>query len=106
MLNLGGDDNLQRMTSTVYAQAIVERYVEAALVEDGFHPHDILNEYRDIRGSLHSPHGRLLGVRTYESYIAQIRAQGTRESVPYQRVLRAINRDLLLPRWVGGRWVV
>ena len=49
MLNLGGDDDLIRMASTVYAQAIVERYVEAALVEDGFHPQSILRRYPEIR---------------------------------------------------------
>lgn len=49
VLNLGGDDDLIRMASTVYAQAIVERYVEAALVEDGFHPQSILRRYPEIR---------------------------------------------------------
>jgi photosystem II P680 reaction center D1 protein len=93
------------MVSTINAQLLVERYVEAALVSDGFHPQAILDEYRDIRGSLHYPTGRLLGVRTYESYVSQIRELGTRESVPYRRVLRTINRDLLLLRWIGGRWV-
>ncbi|KAJ0427304.1 putative ribosomal protein S4/S9 [Helianthus annuus] len=103
--NWGGNDDLGRMVSTINAQLLVERYVEAALVSDGFHPQAILNEYRDIRGSLHSPQGHLLSVRTYESYVTQIRELGTRESVPYRRVLRAINHDLLLPRRIGNRWV-
>ncbi|KAC9255310.1 hypothetical protein E3N88_46109 [Mikania micrantha] len=99
LLNLGGSDDLRRMVSTIHAQLIVERYVEAALVEDGFHPPEIVSQYRDIRGSLHSPQGRLLGVRTYESYVTQIRGHGTRESVPYRRLLRAIHHyDILLSR--------
>ncbi|KAL8223268.1 hypothetical protein R6Q57_020667 [Mikania cordata] len=99
LLNLGGSDDLRRMVSTIHAQLIVERYVEAALVDDGFHPTEIVSQYRDIRGSIHCPQGRLLGVRTYESYVTQIRAHGTRESVPYRRVLRAIhNSDILLSR--------
>ncbi|XP_071734021.1 cytochrome c oxidase subunit 2-like [Rutidosis leptorrhynchoides] len=103
--NLGGSDNLLRLVSTIDAQLLVERYVEAALVDDGFHPQAVLNGYRDIRGSLHYPQGRLLSVRTYESYVTQIRELGTRGSVPYRRVLRAIHRDLLLPRRIGNRWV-
>jgi hypothetical protein len=96
VLNWGGNDDLRRMVSTINAQLIVERYVEAALVDDGFHPQAILEQYRDIRGSIHSPQGRLLDVRTYESYVTQIREHGTRESVPYRRVLRAIHRSDIL----------
>jgi hypothetical protein len=103
--NWGGNDDLGRMVSTINAQLLVERDVEAALVIDGFHPQAILNGYRDIRGSLHYPQGHLLSVRTYESYVTQIRELGTRESVPYRRVLRTINHDLLLPRRIGNRWV-
>lgn len=104
--NLGGNDDLRRMVSTINAQLLVERSVEAALVSDGFPPQAIVDQYRDIRGVLHSPQGRLLGVRTYESYVTQIMESGTRESVPYRRVLSAINRcDLLLPRRVGDRWI-
>nr|YP_010944233.1 ATPase subunit 1 [Synotis nagensium]WLW15869.1 ATPase subunit 1 [Synotis nagensium] len=106
VLNFGGNDDLRRMVSTIDAQAIVERYVEAALVDDGFHPRAILRRYHEIRSVLHSPQGQLLGVRAYESYLSQIREHGTRDSVPYRRVLRAIDRcDLLLPRRIGGRWV-
>jgi hypothetical protein len=106
VLNFGRNDDLRRMVSTIDAQMIVERSVEAALVDDGFHPGSIVGRYRDIRGLLHSPQGQLLGVRTYESYVTQIMGLGTRESVPYRRVLRAIDRcDLLLPRRIGGRWV-
>jgi photosystem II P680 reaction center D1 protein len=87
--NFGGDDNLRRMVSTINAQLIVERSVEAALVQDQIHP-GIIHEYQEIRDALHYPRGRLMGVRTYQSYVTQIMERGTRESVPYRRVLRAI----------------
>jgi hypothetical protein len=97
--NWGGSDDLRRMVSTIDAQMIVERSVEAALVDDGFHPGSIVGRYRDIRGLLHSPQGQLLSVRTYESYLTEMRELGTRESVPYRRVLRAIHSmDLVLER--------
>ncbi|XP_051115583.1 uncharacterized protein LOC127240799 [Andrographis paniculata] len=98
-LNLGGDTNLHRMISIIDLQLIVERSIEAALVDDGIHPTDIIPRYANIRGIIHSPQGSLLSERTYGSYVNQIREQGTRQSVPYQRIRRAIlSYDLVFPR--------
>ncbi|KAI4297957.1 hypothetical protein L6164_037810 [Bauhinia variegata] len=94
-LNVGGD--LRRMVSIINAQFLVERYVEAALVDDGFPANSILANYRLLRGILHSPQGELFTEQTYNSYVTQIRERGTRQSVPYRRILRAIhNSDLFL----------
>lgn len=91
--NQGGNDNLRRMVSTVGAQMIIERSVEEALVHDEvLNPDFIRHRYPEIRDVLHYPRGRLMGVRTYESYVTQIMERGTRESVPYRRVLQAIAR--------------
>lgn len=100
VLNLGGrTDDLDRMVSILHAQVIVERYVEAALVDDGFPTYSILYQYREIRGLIHSPRGELLSPSTYNSYVTLIREHGTRESVPYRRILRAIqNNEILLER--------
>lgn len=99
LLNFGGNDDLRHMLSIIDAQVIVERYVEAALIDDGFNSHSILSRYTNIRGILHSPQGRLLSQHTYDSYVTQIREHGTRESVPYRRIMRAIqNYDLFLER--------
>lgn len=99
LLNLGGNDDLGRMVSIIDNQVVVERSVEAALVEDGFRRESIMARYTEIRGILHSPQGELLSNRTYESYVTQIRERGTRQSVPYRRIVRAIqNFDLLLER--------
>jgi hypothetical protein len=99
ILHLGHIDDLRQMVSIIDAQVIVERDVEAALVHDGFRPNSILAHYREIRGILHSPRGQPLSERTYNSYVTQIRLEGTRQSIPYRRILRAIQRyDLLLER--------
>ena len=99
ILNFGGDDNLRRMVSIIDTQMLVERHVEAALVDDGFHPNSIGLRYNQIRGALHSPQGELLSERAYQSYVTQIRERGTRNSVPYRRILSQIrNYDLLLER--------
>lgn len=54
LLNFGGNDDLRRMISTIDSQVIVERYIEAALVDDGFRPQSILYRMKDIRGFIHS----------------------------------------------------
>ncbi|KAG6467637.1 hypothetical protein ZIOFF_074506 (mitochondrion) [Zingiber officinale] len=95
LLNLGGNDDLGRMVSIIDNQVVVERDVEAALVEEGFRRESILASYTEIRGILHSPQGELLSNRTYQFYVSQIRERGTRQSVPYRRIVRAIqNFDL------------
>ena len=100
LLNFGGNDGLRRMVSIIDAQFTVEQTVEAALVEDGYSPLSILGGYGEIRGFLHSPRGTLLSERTYLSYLNQIRESGTRNSVPYRRILEAIqNNHLLLDRF-------
>lgn len=97
LLNLGGNGDLERMVTIIDAQIRVEQYVESALVDDGFHPQSILAKYSQIRGLIHSPQGELLSERTYRSYVTHILENGTRESVPYRRIMRAIqNYDLLL----------
>lgn len=99
VLNFGGNGDLRRMVSIIDAQVIVERDVEAALVDDGFNPNSILDRYREIRGVLHSPQGELLSERTYHSYVTQIRERGTLQSVPYRRIISAIrNYNLFLER--------
>nr|UJP68227.1 Cytochrome c maturation subunit Fc1 [Ipomoea pes-caprae] len=99
ILNLGGNWDPQRLVSIIDTQVVVERHIEAALVADGFHPNSIMARFREIRGYIHSPQGELLSPRTYESYVTQIMERGTRQSVPYRRILRAIqNYDILLER--------
>nr|UJP68001.1 Cytochrome c maturation subunit Fc1 [Erycibe obtusifolia]UJP68021.1 Cytochrome c maturation subunit Fc1 [Erycibe obtusifolia] len=99
ILNFGGNGDIQRLVSIIDTQVVVERHIEAALVADGFHPNSIMARFREIRGYIHSPRGELFSPRTYESYVTQIRERGTRQSVPYRRVLRAIqNYDILLER--------
>nr|WMB96644.1 hypothetical protein [Solanum melongena]WMB96818.1 hypothetical protein [Solanum melongena]WMB97041.1 hypothetical protein [Solanum aethiopicum] len=102
-LNFGRDDGLERMVSILRNQVIVERDVEAALVNDGFSPQSILHRYSEIRHYLHSPQGELMTERTYGSYVSQIREGGTRQSIPYQRVIRAIRDSHLLLDRADGR---
>nr|UJP68198.1 Cytochrome c maturation subunit Fc1 [Dichondra micrantha] len=98
-LNIGRNGDIHRLVSIIETQFVVERHIEAALVADGFHPNSILARLPEIHGAIHSPRGELLSPRTYQSYLSQIREQGTRQSVPYRRLIQAIqNNDILLER--------
>jgi F-type H+-transporting ATPase subunit alpha len=98
-LGVGDPGDLGRMVTIITSQALVEINIERALLQDGWSAGSILAHYTDIRGIIHTPQGRLLSPRTYGSYVAQINEQGTRRSVPYQRIARALNNfDLLLER--------
>nr|QXI86857.1 ATPase subunit 1 [Lactuca serriola]QXI86899.1 ATPase subunit 1 [Lactuca serriola] len=100
---VGDPGNLERMVSIITNQVFIERSVEQALLQDGWGAGSILAQYTSIRGIVHTPQGRLLSPRTYESYVSQINEQGTRQSVPYRRIYRALNNfDLVLERAGGG----
>lgn len=100
LLDLGGDTgDLDRMVNIISTQAEIERHIEQALLEDGWSASSILEHYTNIRGIVHSPQGGLLSPQTYRSYLSQINEQGTRQSVPYRRILSALrNLDLFLER--------
>lgn len=71
--------------------------VEATLVNDGFSPDAVLNKRHQIRGFLFYPGGTSLSEKTYISYVRSLDTSGTHASVPYKRVIQAIeNQDLYL----------
>lgn len=75
----------------------LEKKIEAALVLDGINPINILNERHQIRGIVFYPRGTALSERTLNTYLSQIERSGTRQSLPYQRILRSLrNYDLRL----------
>ena len=91
------DRTLRESINVVELQFSIERRVEAALVADGFDPASILANRHRIRGVLFYPFWDLLTERTYRAYVTQIESNGTRESLPYRRVVRAVqNYDLFL----------
>lgn len=89
--------NEQILDSFLHHQLSIDRHVEAALVEDGCSPQVVFERRHQIRGFLFYPEGRALGEDTYAGYLTQILKNGTRQSIPYRRVIKAIrNSDLLL----------
>lgn len=71
-------------------QIVIEKKVEEALVSDGFHSERILAKRSDIRSLMFYPRGKLLSKTTYLQHAWSIDNFGTRDSVPYERVIKAI----------------
>lgn len=68
----------------------IEKYLEAALVEDGYSRQVLFEKRDEIRGLIFYPGGRALDESTYTRHLTQMETFGTRQSVPYRRILRAV----------------
>ena len=91
--------NLAEFAGRLERAVPIERNIEAALVFDGYHPDRIRLRINEIRGILftHPTRVLLLSEHTLDGYLNEIQTNGTRQSVPYLRVVRAIrNSNLLL----------
>ncbi|YP_008992388.1 hypothetical protein Salmi_Mp121 (mitochondrion) [Salvia miltiorrhiza] len=83
----------EEWASIIAAQIAVEEKIEAALLDDGFSPDAILDKRHQIRGFMFYPGGTSLTEPTYVGYVRSIDNLGTRASVPYKRVIQAIEND-------------
>jgi len=95
--SIGQKDDLRRLVDVVTTQMEIEKRVEAALVLDGVNPATLLEKRHQVRGFLFYPRGTSLSPATYHRHLNNMSLNGTRLSLPYQRVLRAVrSHDLLL----------
>ncbi|CDP17410.1 unnamed protein product [Coffea canephora] len=81
---------LEDQQEILASQIVIEKRVEEALVSDGFNSERILAKRSDIRSFMFYPHGKLLSKNTYLQHAWSIDNLGTRDSVPYERVIKAI----------------
>lgn len=81
--------------SIVAAQITVEERVETTLINDGFSPDAVLNKRHQIRGFLFYPGGTSLSEKTYVGYVKSLDNLGTHASIPYKRVIQAIEKHEL-----------
>lgn len=73
----------------------VQSTIENELVAGGVNPAMIAENRGNLRDLLfyHKTHeNELLSPQTIHRYVASIRENGTRDSIPYRKVLRAVNR--------------
>ncbi|KAK2995441.1 hypothetical protein RJ640_029073 [Escallonia rubra] len=74
----------------------IEKHIEGALVDDGYSRESVFEKRGQIRGIMFYPQGTGLSESTYLKYLKQIRENGTRDSIPYRRIQKAIkNYDLM-----------
>ena len=79
------------LDSFVRTQLHIEKHIEAALVEDGYARQVVFEKRHQIRGFLFYPGGKALYKETDDAHLEQIEHFGTRNSVPYRQVRRALN---------------
>lgn len=86
---------LDTVVELVYRQAEIERHIEASLISDGIPIYSYWRNLNRLRSVLFSPHGAPLSQATLTRHLQEIAQNGTRQSIPYRRVYRAIrNLDL------------
>ena len=91
--------DLPDFTGRLERAVMIERMIEAALVFDGYDPNRIRERITKIRELLfnHPTRVLLLSEHTLDRYLNEIQMNGTRQSVPYQRLVNAIrNSNLIL----------
>ncbi|GMP29875.1 hypothetical protein CsSME_00054649 [Camellia sinensis var. sinensis] len=93
----GLSHNTEVRDSFVETQLQIEKHIEGALVADGYSRESVLEKIDQIRGFLFYPAGKGLSETTYLKYLKEIRENGTRQSVPYRRIMKALQSyDLFL----------
>ncbi|XP_029126296.1 uncharacterized protein LOC114915594 [Cajanus cajan] len=92
------------------AQVQIERAIEKALLSDGYSRDELSqrNKRDEIRAFLFYPKGKLLSIKTYESYVKEVEF-GTHRSQPYKVLIKAISSSHLflqkvkkIKRWERG----
>lgn len=93
------------------AQVKIERAIEKALLSDGYSRDELSqrNKRDEIRGFLFYRNGKLLSMKTYDSYVKEVEL-GTHRSQPYKVLINAISSSNLflkkvkkIKRWELGR---
>ncbi|KAG4906104.1 hypothetical protein JHK82_044124 [Glycine max] len=84
-----GDLSDQQKDKVLNAQVKIERAIEKALLSDGYSRDELSqrNKRDEIRGFLFYRNGKLLSMKTYDSYVKEVEL-GTHRSQPYKPGLR------------------
>ena len=77
---------------------LLETRIEAALIGDGYRAEDLIRKRFEVRDVLfYKRDGQPFSEQTLRRYLSEIDNSGTRSSVPYRKVVRAIrNSDICL----------
>ncbi len=86
------DMELNTVVDLIYKQAEIEKFIEASLIDDGIPIESYWRNLNGLRSVLFSPRGTPLSTGTLTRYLREIARNGTRQSIPYRRVYRAIRQ--------------
>jgi hypothetical protein len=91
-------EDVTRQMDILHMRMLLETRVEAALIGDGCRAEDLIRKRFEVRDVLfYKRGGEPLAAQTLRRYLSEIDNTGTRSSVPYRRVVRAIqNSDICL----------
>lgn len=83
--------DLREQMEILEMRMLLEKRIEAALVEDGYRPADLIRKRLEVRDVLfYNNNARPFTEQTLRRYLSQIDNSGTRSSVPYRKVVTAI----------------
>lgn len=89
--------NLQLTTeqheSILETQLEIEKQIERALLSDGYSRESLIAKRHQIRGLLFYPRGTPFSESTYLQYLNQIGNNGVHHSIPYRRIIEAIEKN-------------
>lgn len=88
------------LVSMTYKQAIIDRRIQDVLINDGYSALSVLAKRGQLRDLIfYRGDTEPLSEATLNRYLGQISTLGTRDSLPYQKILRAIrNLNIILYR--------
>jgi hypothetical protein len=91
-------EDVTRQMDILHMRMLLETRVEAALIGDGCRAEDLIRKRFEVRDILfYKRGGEPLAAQTLRRYLSEIDNTGTRSSVPYRKVVRAIqNSDICL----------
>ncbi|KAL4308690.1 hypothetical protein GQ457_01G033900 [Hibiscus cannabinus] len=94
---LGKAMSLGEQEDIVETQLLIEKKIEQALLSDGYSKQALIEKRHQIRGFVFYPRGTPVSGSKYTKYLEDIEMFGTHRSLPYSRIIRAIqNMDLPL----------
>lgn len=97
--SLGRSYTPELQESILETQLKIENQIEEALLSDGYSRDSLIEKRHQIRGLLFYPRGTTFSESTYVRHLALIENYGVHRSLPYRRIIEAIqNHDLSLER--------
>ena len=89
-----GQNDIKLQEMLIAKLQIIEKSVEIALLEDGLPRIILFRKLHELRAFMHcNSNGEMFKIATYNAYIAKIEQYSVRRTMPYTRVVNAIQAN-------------